>query len=135
MDQAFGLAPSWLSTHQKLKYAAFFISFIVMLTKPLPLSFLFQVEHSDYDTPNVIMTYTALLSLAILRDDFSKLDRSGLVTFLRACQHEDGRFVPLISAESFIPSIIVLTTHISLALRLLRGEEKGIYALYIAPLR
>lgn len=39
------------------------------------------------------MTYTALLALAILRDDFSKLDRPGLITLLRACQREDGRFV------------------------------------------
>ena len=39
------------------------------------------------------MTYTALLALAILKDDFSKLDRPGLITLLRACQREDGRFV------------------------------------------
>ena len=29
------------------------------------------------------MTYTAFLALAILRDDFSKLDRSGIIRFLR----------------------------------------------------
>ncbi|KXN82817.1 Geranylgeranyl transferase type-1 subunit beta [Leucoagaricus sp. SymC.cos] len=51
-----------------------------------------KMENSNYDTPHVIMTYTALLALAILRDDFSKLDRSGLITFLRACQREDGSF-------------------------------------------
>jgi geranylgeranyl transferase type-1 subunit beta len=50
-----------------------------------------ELEHTDYDTPHIIMTYTALLSLAILRDDFSKLDREGLLQFLRACQREDGR--------------------------------------------
>ncbi|KAK7054301.1 geranylgeranyl transferase type-1 subunit beta [Paramarasmius palmivorus] len=38
------------------------------------------------------MTYTALLSLAILRDDFSKLDRHGLIEFIRACQTEEGSF-------------------------------------------
>jgi geranylgeranyl transferase type-1 subunit beta len=59
----------------------------------LYLVFPFQTAYSDYDTPHVIMTYTALLALAILRDDFSSLDRSGLMTFLRACQREDGRFV------------------------------------------
>ena len=37
------------------------------------------------------MTYTSLLALAMLRDDFSQLDRAGLLTFLRACQREDGR--------------------------------------------
>ena len=38
------------------------------------------------------MTYTAFLALAILRDDFSKLDRSGIIRFLRSCQREDGRW-------------------------------------------
>ena len=38
----------------------------------------------------MIVTYTALLSLAILRDDFKRLDRQGLVTFLRSSQREDG---------------------------------------------
>ena len=39
------------------------------------------------------MTYTALLSLAILRDDFSRLDRAGLVNFIRNCQRDDGRWM------------------------------------------
>ena len=37
------------------------------------------------------MTYTALMSLAILRDDFTKLDRAGILHFVRSCQREDGR--------------------------------------------
>lgn len=45
----------------------------------------------DTDPPHLIMTYTALLSLAILRDDFSKLDREGLKGLLRATQLSDGR--------------------------------------------
>jgi len=40
----------------------------------------------------LIMTYGALLSLAILRDPFTNLDRPGLVKFLRTCQQDDGRF-------------------------------------------
>ena len=48
---------------------------------------------SEFDTPHMIVTYTALVSLAILRDDFTRLDRRGLVTFLRSSQKEDGRFV------------------------------------------
>ncbi|TFK40478.1 terpenoid cyclases/protein prenyltransferase alpha-alpha toroid [Crucibulum laeve] len=51
-----------------------------------------QIECTDYDSPHIIMTYTAFLSLSILRDDFSRLDRSGIITFLRACQREDGSF-------------------------------------------
>ncbi|KAJ7599868.1 terpenoid cyclases/protein prenyltransferase alpha-alpha toroid [Mycena floridula] len=49
-------------------------------------------ESSEYDVPHIIMTYTALLSLSILRDDFSKLDRSGIVQFLKTCQRPDGSF-------------------------------------------
>jgi geranylgeranyl transferase type-1 subunit beta len=44
------------------------------------------------DSPHLIMTYSALLSLAILRDDFTKLDIGGLKTFLSAVQREDGSF-------------------------------------------
>ncbi|KAJ7334090.1 terpenoid cyclases/protein prenyltransferase alpha-alpha toroid, partial [Mycena albidolilacea] len=48
--------------------------------------------YGDYNGPHLVMTYTALLALAILRDDFSKLDRPGLVKFIRACQRDDGSF-------------------------------------------
>ena len=47
------------------------------------------------------MTYTALLSLAMLRDDFSRLDRPGLISFLKACQNEDGRYAnPIMRAQT-----------------------------------
>ncbi|EJC98499.1 terpenoid cyclases/Protein prenyltransferase [Fomitiporia mediterranea MF3/22] len=52
-----------------------------------------QATHAlDADLPHLIMTYTALLSLAILRDDFSQLDRQGLIGLLRATQKDDGSF-------------------------------------------
>ncbi|KAI0694847.1 terpenoid cyclases/Protein prenyltransferase [Earliella scabrosa] len=50
---------------------------------------------SDYDTPHLVMTYTALLCLAMLRDDFSRLDRPSLLRFLGSCQQDNGSFVPL----------------------------------------
>ncbi|KAF8073552.1 terpenoid cyclases/protein prenyltransferase alpha-alpha toroid [Lyophyllum atratum] len=49
-------------------------------------------KYTNYDTPHIIMTYTALLTLAILRDDFSRLDRRGLLDFISACQRDDGSF-------------------------------------------
>ncbi|KAF9265221.1 terpenoid cyclases/Protein prenyltransferase [Marasmius fiardii PR-910] len=49
-------------------------------------------EYTRYDTPHLIMTYTALLSLSILRDDFLLLDRPGLLKFVKACQTEEGSF-------------------------------------------
>ncbi|KAJ3998832.1 terpenoid cyclases/protein prenyltransferase alpha-alpha toroid [Lentinula boryana] len=51
-----------------------------------------ETKYTDYDTPHIIMTYTALLTLAILRDDFSRLDKEGILSFLKACQREDGSF-------------------------------------------
>lgn len=45
-----------------------------------------------HDAPHLIMTYCALLLLAMLRDDFSRLDRPGLIKFLRTCQKPDGSF-------------------------------------------
>ncbi|THH17268.1 hypothetical protein EW146_g3509 [Bondarzewia mesenterica] len=49
-------------------------------------------EYGDFSTPNLIMTYAALQSLAILRDDFAALDREGLAKFVGSCQGEDGSF-------------------------------------------
>lgn len=49
---------------------------------------------SHCDQPHLVMTYTALISLSILRDDFGKLDRDGILRCLRAAQKEDGSFTP-----------------------------------------
>lgn len=59
--------------------------------KALTASVVQESEYGSYDTPHIIMTYTALISLAILRDDFATLDRAGLLCFLSTCQREDGR--------------------------------------------
>ncbi|KAJ6554922.1 terpenoid cyclases/protein prenyltransferase alpha-alpha toroid [Mycena vulgaris] len=48
--------------------------------------------HCDQDSPHIIMTYTALLSLSTLRDDFARLNRPGLLKFVRACQNLNGSF-------------------------------------------
>ncbi|KAJ7162927.1 terpenoid cyclases/protein prenyltransferase alpha-alpha toroid [Mycena filopes] len=42
--------------------------------------------------PHIIMTYTALLSLSMLRDDFSRLNHQGLARFVASCQNNDGSF-------------------------------------------
>ncbi|KAF6755843.1 geranylgeranyltransferase type I [Ephemerocybe angulata] len=49
-------------------------------------------SYANYDSPHIIMTYVALLILAMLRDDFSRLDRRGIVKFLGSCQRPDGSF-------------------------------------------
>lgn len=40
---------------------------------------------------NLAMTYTAILNLAILRDDFSRLDRVAVLSHIRSLQQPDGR--------------------------------------------
>ncbi|GAA6049663.1 hypothetical protein JCM3770_005059 [Rhodotorula araucariae] len=44
------------------------------------------------DNPHIIQSYTALLILGLLDDDYSRLDRQGLVRFIGACQNGDGSF-------------------------------------------
>lgn len=40
---------------------------------------------------HLTMTYTALLLLAILRDDFSRLNRAGIASHVSSLQNSDGR--------------------------------------------
>ncbi|KAH9990286.1 terpenoid cyclases/Protein prenyltransferase [Russula vinacea] len=42
--------------------------------------------------PHLIMTYCALLALAVLRDDYALLDRAALKRMVGACQDADGGF-------------------------------------------
>ncbi|KAK9385955.1 terpenoid cyclases/protein prenyltransferase alpha-alpha toroid [Lipomyces mesembrius] len=46
----------------------------------------------DYDVGHTAGTYFALCILIILRDDFSRLDRVGMMRWLRKCQRADGSF-------------------------------------------
>lgn len=48
----------------------------------------------------LVMTYGAILSLAILRDPFTQLDRTGLLEFLRMCQQDDGGSVPSLTQQT-----------------------------------
>lgn len=51
-----------------------------------------HTKQREHEPPAIVMTYVALLMLSILKDDFSRLERSRLISFLRACQHDDGSF-------------------------------------------
>lgn len=53
---------------------------------------LLKAETLPADPANLIMTYAAILTLAILRDDFSRLDKVGLRRFVSSCQKSDGSF-------------------------------------------
>ncbi|KZT59400.1 terpenoid cyclases/Protein prenyltransferase [Calocera cornea HHB12733] len=59
-----------------------------------------QVSTScDAEPLHILSTYTALLSLAILRDDFSRLDRGRIISFLKQTQLEDGSFEPWLGSQ------------------------------------
>lgn len=44
------------------------------------------------DTGFITMTYCALISLCILNDDLSRVDRTSIIKSLRHCQNKDGSF-------------------------------------------
>lgn len=60
-----------------------------------------QPASSEYDPPFLIMTYAALLSLAILRDPLTQLDREGLRKYLKISQREDGSFKLFPTSEEY----------------------------------
>lgn len=45
----------------------------------------------DLDPPHLAMSYTALLILAVLEDDFTRLDRQAMLECVARCQTADGR--------------------------------------------
>src|SRR5712671_2506090 len=49
-----------------------------------------QQSQAAAAAPHLIMTYCALLALAILRDDYAPLDRAALARLVGACQYADG---------------------------------------------
>lgn len=51
-------------------------------------------ENDDQSPPNLAMTYTSLLSLVILGDDLSRVNRTSIVAGLRQLQQPGGCFVP-----------------------------------------
>lgn len=52
-------------------------------------------EQPPTDAPHLIMTYCALLALAVLRDDYAALDRPALARMVGACQDADGGFATM----------------------------------------
>lgn len=51
-------------------------------------------EVPTYDPSNLTMTYTAILLLGLLRDNFTRLDMKGILQSVRDRQHPDGSFSP-----------------------------------------
>ncbi|KIJ62659.1 hypothetical protein HYDPIDRAFT_114319 [Hydnomerulius pinastri MD-312] len=72
--------------------------------------------------PQIITTYTALLSLAILRDDFTKLDREGIIKFLQVCQNPDGSF----SSEPFGGDADLRTMYCAFVISSMLNDWSGI---------
>ena len=95
-----GFKPSWYTTGseagddpKRLVRVDRDLGFPGRIRLPLTTALRQSMYESEFDTPHMIVTYTALITLAILRGDFTRLDRQGLVMFLKSNQKEDGRFV------------------------------------------
>ena len=70
-----------------------------LMTEVITDRSVYEQKEPSYDSPMLIMTYGAILSLAILRDPFTQLDREGILRFLRTCQKDDGGSVPLFTSR------------------------------------
>lgn len=57
----------------------------------LPSSSSSRLPTGSQPNGNLAMTYTAIINLAILRDDFSRLDLQAIRTHLAGLQQPDGR--------------------------------------------
>ncbi|WVF66279.1 hypothetical protein IAT40_001019 [Kwoniella sp. CBS 6097] len=65
----------------------------------------FMTTPNDSTSPaHIPSTYTALLTLAILRAPLDKLNIPGLITFLRSCQAKDGSFSPVLGDDNVYPN-------------------------------
>lgn len=53
-------------------------------------------EASEYQCGHLAMTYMGLVTLLILGDDLSRVDRSAIIEGLRLCQNSDGSFTAMI---------------------------------------
>lgn len=51
-------------------------------------------DEQSFSPAHIIQSYTALLILGLLSDDYSSLDRAGLLRFVARCQCSDGSSVP-----------------------------------------
>ena len=52
-----------------------------------------------YDLPHITMTYSAIVSLLILKDDLNRIKKSQIVQLLKKLQQEDGSFCPVIGSD------------------------------------
>jgi len=55
-----------------------------------------ETIHEPYDASNLAMTYTALVSLIILGDDLSRVNRKAIIESISQLQQKNGSFSPVI---------------------------------------
>lgn len=51
----------------------------------------------EYQCGHLAMTYTSLVTLLILGDDLSRVDRESIIEGVRACQNPDGSFTAMVT--------------------------------------
>ncbi|GAC98047.1 hypothetical protein PHSY_005635 [Pseudozyma hubeiensis SY62] len=93
-----------------------------------PSSTFSPCSSSATGTANVAMTYAALLILAILQDDFSRLDRKALWRFIVALQGKDGGFAAEEQAVGGMVDRDPRFTYCAIAICSMLGEWGGVDA-------
>ncbi|CAL1526968.1 unnamed protein product [Lymnaea stagnalis] len=54
-----------------------------------------------YDSSNIAMTYTSLVSLLILGDDLSRVNKKAVITGIRSLQQSDGSFISVLEGSEY----------------------------------
>lgn len=54
-----------------------------------------------YDSSNIAMTYTSLVSLLILGDDLSRVYKKAVITGIRSLQQSDGSFISVLEGSEY----------------------------------
>ncbi|XP_057308893.1 geranylgeranyl transferase type-1 subunit beta-like [Hydractinia symbiolongicarpus] len=90
----------------------------------------FSASHT-YEGSHVAMTYTALLSLVILNDDLSRLNKDALITGLKSLQLENGSFYSTPEGSENDMRFLYCACCISYILNDWRGLDKSNAVKYI----
>ncbi|CAB3411276.1 unnamed protein product [Caenorhabditis bovis] len=59
---------------------------------PIPMEGSYSCDESDYDAANLAQTYSALLTLTILGDDLSRVNRTAILESVKRAQRKCGSF-------------------------------------------
>ncbi|KAJ3298935.1 Geranylgeranyl transferase type-1 subunit beta [Rhizoclosmatium sp. JEL0117] len=92
-------------------------------------------EFWHHDTSHMAMTYTALLTLVILGDDLSRVNREAIIQALKHCQTESGSFIASVDGAESDMRFLFAACAISYILNDFRGVNTDRAVTYILKSR